>query len=328
MDKIKLNIYTRKFLEGKLPPEKEKELFFWVSANNENREQFLKEQENLSPLIIAEPGSDLSEKWKELQQRAYSNGSKNKTWPKYYRIASIAAAFLVGVLLTVFITNKVSKSSIQITQQEIYVPYGAKTNITLPDGSLVWLNSGSSLTYPSKFRKERPVKLNGEAYFKVEKDNKPFIVSTQFGDVEVKGTSFNVQAFEDETFHATLVNGSVLVRGKQIQKEVILRPGQQANFSNGKLNIIEVETEIFTSWKDGQLIFRKEYLPVVAHRLEKWYNVKIELEEDKRLNDIWFTGTLEMETFSEVMELLKVTSPIDYSYNEKTRTIRIKYKQK
>ena len=91
---------------------------------------------------------------------------------------------------------------------------------------------------------------------------------------------------------------------------------------------IEVETEIFTSWKDGQLIFRKEYLPVVAHRLEKWYNVKIELEEDKRLNDIWFTGTLEMETFSEVMELLKVTSPIDYSYNEKTRTIRIKYKQK
>jgi ferric-dicitrate binding protein FerR (iron transport regulator) len=92
--------------------------------------------------------------------------------------------------------------------------------------------------------------------------------------------------------------------------------------------VSEVQTDLFTSWKEGKLIFRDEELPLVAKRLERWYNVKIELEEDSRLASLRYNGTLEMESFSEVLQLLKVTAPIDYSYNEKTRTIKITYKQR
>ncbi|MFV0266537.1 MAG: FecR family protein, partial [Draconibacterium sp.] len=211
----------------------------------------------------------------------------------------------------------------------VTVPFGAKTNITLPDGSLVWLNSGSTLSFSSEFEDKRPVVLVGEAFFEVEKSDKPFIVSTNFGDVEVKGTSFNVKAYtEENTLQATLVSGSVLVREKDSKKEVTLEPGQQANLVDEEITLSNVETELFISWKDGKLIFRKEYLPAAIKRLERWHNVKIELANDKRLDEIWISGTLEMESFSEVLELLKVTSPIDYLYNEKTRTIKIFYKKK
>jgi ferric-dicitrate binding protein FerR (iron transport regulator) len=117
------------------------------------------------------------------------------------------------------------------------------------------------------------------------------------------------------------------VRGKNNSDEVALQPGQQANISENKIIVGNVETELFTSWKEGKLIFRDEQLPLVAKRLERWYNVKIELAGDKRLTEIRYNGTLEMESFSEVLQLLKVTAPIDYTYNEKTRTINITYKQ-
>jgi ferric-dicitrate binding protein FerR (iron transport regulator) len=84
---------------------------------------------------------------------------------------------------------------------------------------------------------------------------------------------------------------------------------------------------MFSSWKDGKLIFRNEYLPSVTKRLERWYNVKIELANDKRLSEISYTGVLEMESFSEVLQLLKVTAPIDFVYDEKTRIIRIEYRR-
>jgi len=145
--------------------------------------------------------------------------------------------------------------------------------------------------------------------------------------VEVQGTSFDVKAFANEGFQATLVEGSVKVKGKNNNNEVTLQPGQQANISGNVINVGDVETELFTSWKDGKLIFRDEQLPSVAKRLERWYNVKIELSGDKRLTEIRYNGTLEMESFSEVLQLLKVTAPIDYFYNEKNRTIKITYKQ-
>jgi ferric-dicitrate binding protein FerR (iron transport regulator) len=82
-----------------------------------------------------------------------------------------------------------------------------------------------------------------------------------------------------------------------------------------------------TSWTKGQLIFRKEHLPKMAHRLERWYNVKIELDNDTRLEDIHYTATIEMESFSEVLNLLKVTAPVDYTWDEKTRVIKLFYQK-
>lgn len=256
----------------------------------------------------------------------------NRAQPKmqlYSYGLKIAAVLVIGLLITTvyfFRTAEEYKSSIQV--QTITTPFGAKTSTVLPDGSLVWLNSGSTLSFPSGFVKNRPVTLTGEAYFEVAKSNKPFIVITPYGEVEVQGTSFNVKAYSDDnSFEATLVKGKVLVRDKNNINGVTLWPGQQAVRKSNGLKVINVETTVFTSWKEGKLIFRKDYLTEVARRLERWYNVKIELDNDKRLADIWYAGTIEMESFSEVLELLQVTAPITFSFNDKTRTIKIMYKK-
>lgn len=239
----------------------------------------------------------------------------------------IAAVLVIGLIIsTVFFSHRAEQSQNTAQTQTISTPFGAKTSTALPDGSLVWLNSGSSLSFPAGFGKNRPVILNGEAYFEVVKSDTPFIVSTSYGNVEVKGTSFNVKAFpDDNSFETTLVEGSVVVRDKNTSDEVTLRSGQQAVTNKIGFYVQNVETNLFTSWKEGKLIFRSEYLPVVARRLERWYNVKIELDNDKRLTEIWYSGTIEMESFTEVLELLQVTAPITYTFNEKTRTIKIKY---
>jgi ferric-dicitrate binding protein FerR (iron transport regulator) len=214
-----------------------------------------------------------------------------------------------------------TNSKNEITNQRVSTPFGAKTQFILPDGSSVWLNSGSSFSYPSRFEGERIVELSGEAYFKVEKQNNPFKVKTAFGEVEVTGTEFNVKAYENETFLTTLESGSVVFTNK-FGKQAIMEPGMQVLFDSQNFRMRKVETKLFTSWKDGQLIFRDEPLKNIIAQLERWYNVEIELRDD-RIKNLKFNGTIEMESFSEVLELIKVTTPIKYSFDRKTRILTI-----
>ena len=241
----------------------------------------------------------------------------------------IAAILVIGLIIsTVFFFVKSTKVQYVAEIQTVSTPFGAKSNFILPDGSSVWLNSGSSISFLSHFGENRFVSLQGEAFFEVRKNDKPFIVATKYGDVEVKGTSFNVKAFAGENFHTTLLTGSVKVKERHTGREVSIQPGQQACVYGNELEVKNVDPDMYSSWKDGKLIFKNEYLPSVTKRLERWYNVKIELANDKRLSEISYTGTLEMESFSEVLQLLKVTAPIDYSYEEISRTIRITYMNK
>jgi ferric-dicitrate binding protein FerR (iron transport regulator) len=240
----------------------------------------------------------------------------------------VAAVLLIGIIIgSIFIYLNSPTIEHTAKLQTIHTPYGAKTNFTLPDSSTVWLNSGSTISFLSRFGKSRIIKLTGEASFEIRKDTKPFIVNTEFGEVEVKGTVFNVKAYTDENFQTTLIRGSVKVKEKTGNKQTMLVPGQQAEINGNELSVKEVDTELFDSWKYGKLIFRNEYLPLVTKRLERWYNVKIELANDKRLAEISYTGTLEMETFSEVLQLLQVTAPIKYTYDERRRTIKITYRK-
>lgn len=326
MNKNELHKYTLKFLDGKLLPTEELELLKWIKLSEVNKKLFLEEQEFLNYEILRRHDKMLERKWKTFKKRLETQPVKTRIL--FLKVASIAAAFIFGILLTTVVITKYYPQSTSTAQiQKIVTPYGAKTNIQLPDGSIVWLNSGSTLSFPLQFGSQRPVTLKGEAFFKVVKSDKPFIVSTFYGDVKVQGTSFNVKAFNKEIFQATLVEGSVKVKEKNTGNEVTLSPGQQASIFREAIDVERVETDLFTSWKDGKLIFRNEHLPSVTKRLERWYNVKIELADDKRLSEINYTGTIEMESFSEVLQLLKVTAHIDYSYNEKTRTINIFYKK-
>lgn len=249
---------------------------------------------------------------------------------RFFRWGFAAAATLALALLTAnFLFKEQPVLPQEVVQtQTVTVPQGARSSFMMPDGSQVWLNSGSTLTYASDFNhRNRNLELEGEAFFDVVKGNHPFIINTAMGQVEVTGTRLNVKSFVNEKqFETTVERGSVNVHCPQIQDMCSLEPGQQIRLAHGKWELLKVETELFTSWKEGKIIFRKEYLPEVAKRLERWYNVKIELDNDPRLNKIHYTGTLEMESFSEVLELLKITASINYSYNDKTRVIRITHR--
>ncbi len=275
--------------------------------------------------IPARSNPELKKRIKEAVRIHNYNTAKNKV--RIYKIVLRVAAVLLFALIinSLFLYNLSLKNNKTYSAevQTITTPYGAKTSMTLPDGSEIWLNSGSTISYPVSFKDKRSVTLVGEAYFEVQKGEVPFIVSTNYGEVEVKGTSFNVKAFaDDDNFETTLEEGVVTLRNNRNSKTVLLKPGQYAINDSDGFSVKDVDTKYFTSWREGKLILNREPFSILIKKLERWYNVKIEYS-DKRLDEIWYTGTIEMESLLEVMDMMSKSSDISYKYNTKTRVLNI-----
>ncbi len=243
---------------------------------------------------------------------------------RLYTIAMrVAALLIIGLFAgnVWFYLQSRSSSGLGATQS-VSIPYGARTQLSMPDGSTVWLNSGSTLTYPVDFSKHRHVMLDGEAFFDVVKRRGPFEVSTNYGKVIVHGTAFNVQAFSDGNFVTTLVRGKVQIINNGGQGKEFLYPGEQASLVGEKFEKRTVDTELYTSWKDGRLIFYREPFPSMIDKMERWFNVDIEYS-GLDFKGLWFSGTIENETLTEVMEMICKSASVNYSYNSKTRRIKI-----
>ncbi len=240
---------------------------------------------------------------------------------RLYKIGISIAAIIIFALI---FNSVIEDHSFNVADQTVSTPYGAKANFDLPDGSKIWLNSGSKLIYPNKFGIERSIYLEGEAFLEVKKSNRPFVVNSSYGQVRVLGTRFNIKAYGEEACEITLVEGSLKVQNNN-RKEAILQPNYQAYQEGQDLIVRHVDTETFTSWKDGKLIFEREPFYHIVRRLERWYNVKIDVKDDA-VKNLRYTGTIEMESFSEVLELIKATTPIVYSFDKNTRILSISSK--
>lgn len=219
-----------------------------------------------------------------------------------------------------YATNKLVYTTLKI-------PNGKKFEVVLSDGTLVYMNSGSSLRYPVKFIKgnSRKVFLSGEAFFDVEKDvHHPFIVSTNAIDVEVLGTEFNVTAYpEDSETNTVLVEGSVKLSSssKNYNSSVLLKPGYKAEWNNseGTSKLTEVDTDIYTGWMDGKLIFRNLSFHQIISKMERYYGVNIDNTFDS-LNSEVFTATFENEPLEEVLASFSENKKFSFSI-EKDRVI-------
>jgi transmembrane sensor len=313
------------FLKGRLSPGKEMILLNWIKADHANR-NFLTDIQSESAIdLIHKPDDETNEAWKSLYYRIKATENTGNTVSRLLMVAAFAATFILGALLTtVMIPEFSKKGKSQVEMLSVTVPYGAKSEFVLPDSTIVWLNSGSKFNYPSKFTHIREVTLSGEAYFKVKKNKTQFVVSTSYGKVEVLGTEFDLMAYTDNNmFSTTLITGSVRV--SRNDNFISLRPGEQSYLSDNQLKVKKVNTELFTSWKDGKLIFEREPFPDLMLKLERWFNVKIDYT-DPTLSKIWYTGTIEMETITEVMELVSRAAHVTYSFDNKTRVITIKSK--
>jgi transmembrane sensor len=319
----------RKYLNGTCTPEEFSEALDAFCAENTNvtmSAEILKLwNETLNAAIKNKENSQLLDK---IHHRIALEESKTATrrFNLYKNLLRVAAVLILGLFgTTLLFYYQPQKQLYSEVVETVSTPYAARTNFKLPDGSEIWLNSGSTISFPKQFGKERNVELVGQAYFKVVKDGKHFVVKTNSGSVEVMGTSFDIKAYKDENFQTTLVEGSVKIRNN-LNQVAMLKPGQQSTISPGSdLSINEVNTNLSTSWKEGKLIFVKEPFQNVAKELERWYNLKIELQGEK-LKTLGYTGTIEMETLGELLELINTTTPINYNFNKNTRVLHISWK--
>ena len=174
----------------------------------------------------------------------------------------------------------------KVKMMELSTPRGKDCQMTLPDGTRVWLNADSKITFPNRFvGKMRNVKVEGEAYFEVTKDAQhPFIVSTDYFTTTVLGTVFNIDAYSAKTANVTLVSGSVAVKTKNGASQEIT-PGQMAKWNaDGTMTISDVDVYPLTQWKDGFFYFNNDRLVDIMLELGRWYNVGIVFEHEEDMN--------------------------------------------
>jgi ferric-dicitrate binding protein FerR (iron transport regulator) len=196
---------------------------------------------------------------------------------------------------------------------QVIVPQGRQTSLTLSDGSKLWLNASSRVVYPPVFDgKKREIYLEGEAYLEVTPDvNSPFIVKTGQMEISVLGTSFNVSAYEDEASQTVvLVTGSVSVKtGEQAGRITEMTPNQLFRVSGTETQLHDVRVENYISWKDGIYLYRDEKLSLILKRLAHYYGVAIHFAPE--VGEMRFTGKLDLKNDAErVLNGLSNTAPV------------------
>ncbi len=212
-----------------------------------------------------------------------------------------------------------------VSEHTILIPRGGEYKMTLCDGTQVWLNSDSQLSYPAEFPDSvRRVKLIGEAYFAVAKDSKrPFIVETNSMDVCALGTAFNVSAYsEDQYVATTLVEGKVRISTSE--EEAILEPGEQgvAENNNKKLAIEQVKTELYANWTEERFVFERESIDEVMKKLARWYNFSYQFDNASVMAK-HFTGKLpKYSDIDQVFSIIELTTDIHFKLKDKMIIIK------
>jgi transmembrane sensor len=269
---------------------------------------------------------------KKLLEEADQNLIKYKRRKHFINVLTRVAAILMlpvfsfGLYMS-FKYQSVRHGQISVNQacNEISSSVDAITKVSLPDGSTVWLNHSSTLKYPAMFQGDfRTVELTGEGYFEVAHNPKiPFIVKAEDIQIKALGTEFNILAYpDDDKIEISLINGEVvLLRAEQGKKEIPLlkmKPKDLAIFqkSNNEIDTDEINDDRHFSWKEGKLIFNKEPIDEVVKKLSRWFNVDIQIK-DPELFDLTYTATFINETLPQVMELLSLVTPINYSISNR-----------
>lgn len=309
-----------RYLKGIVTKEERIQVEAWLLAKEENRKLFTQ----LAYIYQGKLNQKKAVSWDthdaldKVEQRIQHNSARRRS---FQTLVAAAVAF-VTISLTVFLylQKKVDASSQLITiSSKDYL----RKAYTLPDGTMVWLNAGSSLSYPWPYAKnERRVTLSGEAYFEVaENPKQPFVVHVDKGlDIQVLGTAFNVNAYADaSTVQTTLVSGSValLLPGKPAK--AVLKPAEKAVYSRGSkmLEVTAIDVDRETDWMRHRLIFRDTPMKEVITRLSRFYEVEFDVR-DREIGTYTFTGVFENRPLSQVLEYMTIASNIRYTLKNST----------
>jgi len=260
----------------------------------------------------------------EVQSRLKKKGRFMFLLNSLSRIAAVLFIPLLIITGTLLYRQLNIKENQQFAMQKITSPSGVRSQVTLPDGSNVWLNAESTITFKVPFdKKSRDVSLTGEAYFDVQKNpGVPFVVSTGVVNVRVLGTKFNYRAFEKENnIEIVLVEGKVSLNtdGEKRENEVIMNPGDRAVFdkTSNLTKVTNENIEKYIAWHTGKLIFDETLMPEVAVQIGRWFGVDVVIA-DSKINNYRITTTFENESLHQVLELLRLSSPLEIKYIQAT----------
>ncbi|MCA6028646.1 DUF4974 domain-containing protein [Bacteroides thetaiotaomicron] len=310
------------------------ELKTWIAASAENQQYFIRQREIWFSAVSREAASvyDKDKAFENFRNRVESQKEIQSTSRRGFSLSALwRYAAVVAIIIAVgCISYWQGEVNVKDTFADISVeaPLGSKTKLYLPDGTLVWLNAGSRMTYSQGFGVEnRKVELEGEGYFEVKRNEKiPFFVKTKDLQLQVLGTKFNFRDYpEDHEVVVSLLEGKVGLNNLlREEKEAVLSPDERAvlNKANGLLTVESVTASNASQWTDGYLFFDEELLPDIAKELERSYNVKIHIANDS-LKTFRFYGNFvrREQNIQEVLEALASTEKMQYKIEERNITI-------
>jgi ferric-dicitrate binding protein FerR (iron transport regulator) len=331
----------KRYLEGKTTSEESAQIKEWL-VNPQNDAVSRSLMGNLwanSDIQLKGNKPDTDRMLQKTRFRIYSSVPK-KTSPKItapgtrlIQIFSRVAAVLIIPLLafTAYLyfqrLNDYAGTAENITPniREVYTKPGTKTHFLLADGTMVWLNDGTTFRYPETFNgNTREVFVDGEAYFEVKADkHHPFIVNNPMMNTVVTGTHFNINGYSsDNFFEATLLEGKIHLESKSGNVE--LAPGQQLQFDTNARKMVqrELKNKNVIGWIDGKLIIQNESLEVALKKISRWYNVEIQVV-DQSLNNYELTCTLENEKLEQCMSLISNALPVRYTIEERNNRKKV-----
>lgn len=329
------------YLEGTATEEETRLLLDWIRKSEENKKYFFdrrtiwlaSESKRTAP-------AEAAAAFRRFKEKVYAYEKQRSRKSFYLKIARIAAS-VAWICLFSWAAywagthrgkqdewkTEVERSSRQTGMHQTVVR-DAKTALLLPDSSVVWLNKGSRLTYPSVFSDdERVVRLEGEGYFEVTSDSrKPFYVETERLTVKVLGTRFNVRSHPDENATETvLLSGKVEVSLGGNRQSVVLAPSQKLTLRKDTdvYRIDAVDAEEYTLWKNEKLVMEEEELATIFRKMERWYDIRIVCKGNLPLHTR-YSLTITDEPKEEILRLLSLTTPIRYKITNKQVVVTAK----
>ncbi len=311
---------------GQTTPEEQQFLDQWLSESVENKRYYTEQKKLLKLFVMQQQMQKIDE------QRAYQKVSaqlfakkKLSFLAQLQRIAAILLLPVIVISAIYFFSEKTSRTQHAMVYNTAETPLGMRSSLILPDGTKVWLNAGSKLSYPVLFSdKFRAVSLEGEAYFEVKRDKKwPFMVHSGNMSIVVLGTTFNCNAYpENSVIETVLVEGQVTLVNSSATVSKELLPGELAIFKKENQEITKTKTDLekYIAWKSGKLMFREDKMDVVVEKLERWYNVDFEIK-DKEISDYVYNATFIDESLDQVLKMLSLSAPIRYTVSVRSKQV-------
>lgn len=306
------------YLENEASDSDKEFLLNWLKESDENKQHFEETAITWEKTSLLFPDKNL-----KIPAFGVDAVSSSQTKSKLRYIISGVAAAIIAVVAISFFLQEPWEKEITIFSQD------TKKQITFPDGSEVWLNRNSSITFPDNFEKNRTVSLHGEGFFNVKRkdDRRPFVVKTHLTEIKVIGTQFYVDNSDSLFNEAVLQTGIIQLTVNE--KPLLLKPNQRVNIDKvtNKVTVSEVNPEDYSNWTKSKLVFKNKKLDDVFLQMEKWFDVTISNDAES-LKKFPVSLTIKDETLEETMKMLSLISPLTYEIFGNKVTIQQKKKSR